>query len=1369
MDMDRPNTPGANHTQTTPNALYSTPTTPTSLRTREVPEVPILFIPAGDQDTGATLENTPALSDLPLLPDSENGSTASLYDEDEAQQEGTNVDKEDNDLLPRISSMYRLLDLFYETGSAGQGGLALHNEHDAEKAYPVLRSGLYLVLPPEHKQGDELFTAYIIYWPESTTWFDNANWSVQRNRVTFMRYLTQLSDQVVALVSTKQASLFSWDSGTRNTEIPTTQISEDDDDDSRMFTFEVAKLDEQEEDVICIPGFKAELWNLAEDKHVKLIGGETTMGVLISSEKPSTKVSKNEKEEYNRFRLKTLWDRPVILSEKISREGLCALMDNGLREKYSTLFTRYESEMSEHSAKFHHNYQLSMAEIQRQLEDEKPQIEKQIRNLTRARSYQFRAFTNRHQDHELADKRPPSQPISDQYSFILELANKWAREPPMAHIRNDRFQQLKTHISIIRYIFGLKETTDIEQRAIINRVIQEGYESLRELHDSKGTSILGKIFNGLGRLIGVKAEEWYKNHKGTSYFEQQSDLDFLSGLHALVGEYPLLFDICQQVFSVLTKYLEDRENQFVSMNLPKAIADTKQRREEQKECFLKNACKANESASWDQLWRDVYGEMEKNKQGASVLCIKEVVIQSKHGHRDPTFILHITHTSWTPKNTHYAFHPFELTQQDFQECQNDITFIPHPILQKRAQLEFDLEEARTVEFIQPMHSVCLVIVGSSQELSVFMNKNMEVGHAIRGQGHKIRLHRDNLGNELLYAYDEIARILVLLHGGLNNPKITWYAFDENYSSLKNGGTISLIDWYEDNSVAIRHMCFVTGKTDICLIDSSNSARVLSLDSEQFGPASLHIGAQVRDAFSAPDGSCLFVTVEDPETNKLMKPTDGKLFAIDVGWSSEPPVITLQRSLDSKFHFGEFIVKLLCLIPIHLAVTKENCFIPLKDGVLNPTFERKLLGADVPTIINSLSVGWYESLFRSYMATKPVRVVSSMGEQSVGVQSIERSAQEDTLLVLFNAAMSNMVLFRNNFAISRNIAGLFKSFQSSAAVLDPQSSPELFNSDLAIIIKDVINSDAKEIVREFSQKFKSIVREEKEQNFMTRLHRGQVHIIPWPVIKSRGFYTLFHRLRNTLENQPFTHGGAGVFLFTLKTLMAKIKANDWGALDKNLAAHRAQQLADWISEAIGRGGIELSNGVWGPLKDIDTDQDIAYNSPISDSVFWVPNDQSDSAEANETLMENILEKLTQTYATYPGQRQALPETAYISELQDTLNAQFDQRVEQVRDWMLTNVKRFPRENQDIPRRLVVYLRDMKGATYAKLGNTPVDNYAHYQRILDVKRSALRWENKLKAINLKGPDSEPKWQEIDHADDHVCSARMHFCGKEHVALC
>ena len=72
---------------------------------------------------------------------------------------------------------------------------------------------------------------------------------------------------------------------------------------------------------------------------------------------------------------------------------------------------------------------------------------------------------------------------------------------------------------------------------------------------------------------------------------------------------------------------------------------------------------------------------------------------------------------------------------------------------------------------------------------------------------------------------------------------------------------------------------------------------------------------------------------------------------------------------SAYRAGEWLVDFLCLIPIHLALTKENRFVPLKDGVSSPELERSLLGADVNRIVDTLSFGWYESLFQSYMASK----------------------------------------------------------------------------------------------------------------------------------------------------------------------------------------------------------------------------------------------------------------------------------------------------------------------------------------------------------------------------------------------------------------
>ena len=75
---------------------------------------------------------------------------------------------------------------------------------------------------------------------------------------------------------------------------------------------------------------------------------------------------------------------------------------------------------------------------------------------------------------------------------------------------------------------------------------------------------------------------------------------------------------------------------------------------------------------------------------------------------------------------------------------------------------------------------------------------------------------------------------------------------------------------------------------------------------------------------------------------------------------------------------------------------------------------------------------------------------------------------------------------------------------------------------------------------FSLKFKHIVRNEAGDNFISKLHRGKLAIIPWPVIQSTRFYELFGALKTRLERQPVTHKSAGEFLRVLKMLMAKLK-------------------------------------------------------------------------------------------------------------------------------------------------------------------------------------------------------------------------------------
>ncbi|KAF9525383.1 hypothetical protein CPB83DRAFT_772200, partial [Crepidotus variabilis] len=545
--------------------------------------------------------------------------------------------------------------------------------------------------------------------------------------------------------------------------------------------------------------------------------------------------------------------------------------------------------------------------------------------------------------------------------------------------------------------------------------------------------------------------------------------------------------------------------------------------------------------------------------------------------------------------------------------------------------------------------------------------------------------------------------------------------------------------------------------------------------------------------------------------KTCKPTGQELAIIvdslDFGALATDFVSQLD-SIGSRFNVGGWIVDILCLIPIHLAVTRENRFVPLKDGVISAEYERSLLGADVSTVVDSISFGWYESILQSYMSTKPVKVVSSMGEQSVGksyslnhladtsfagsamrttegvwmsitptddallvaldfegVHSIERSAQEDTLLVLFNTAVSNLVLFRNNFALSRDITGLFQSFQSSSTVFDPATNPGLFRSTLVIIIKDVLDSDKKEIVREFSLKFQKIVQDEQESNFISRLHRGQLKIVPWPVIQSKQFYSLFPAIKTQLDKQPVTHGSAGNFLQTMKTLMAKLKANDWRAISQSMAGHRAHRLLSMLPNALIHGYSEIEPHPE-PLKDLETDLEIEFD----DSEHQLYLSDSDSENA---LMErdNCLVAVCQRWDNY-HLRASMNEKEWVQGLSEYIGLVVDARVRHVQAWISKNLEGFDKTQHAsitaLERSLDANVINVKANTelckqqcgscqLLCLLNRRHDNRDH--NCLTSHKCDHACEFTDGHLDVIKPCSYP----AGHAGKHICVVEDHLCGE------
>jgi hypothetical protein len=118
----------------------------------------------------------------------------------------------------------------------------------------------------------------------------------------------------------------------------------------------------------------------------------------------------------------------------------------------------------------------------------------------------------------------------------------------------------------------------------------------------------------------------------------------------------------------------------------------------------------------------------------------------------------------------------------------------------------------------------------------------------------------------------------------------------------------------------------------------------------------------------------FATMIETFERTSMKPTGDNLSTLHISATTFDSFLTnfspdAEWNATSIFKAGEWVVDLLCLIPIHLALARDDQFVPLKDGVYSVEVEKSLLGADINHIIDSISFGWYESIFQSYMADK----------------------------------------------------------------------------------------------------------------------------------------------------------------------------------------------------------------------------------------------------------------------------------------------------------------------------------------------------------------------------------------------------------------
>ncbi|KAG9305016.1 hypothetical protein G9A89_007419 [Geosiphon pyriformis] len=511
---------------------------------------------------------------------------------------------------------------------------------------------------------------------------------------------------------------------------------------------------------------------------------------------------------------------------------------------------------------------------------------------------------------------------------------------------------------------------------------------------------------------------------------------------------------------------------------------------------------------------------------------------------------------------------------------------------------------------------------------------------------------------------------------------------------------------------------------------------------------------------------------------------------------------------NTYQLGEWMVDFFCLIPLQIAVARDNEFVPLQDGLFLPEIANNSLDDGygfIGSVSKAISFGWYEAIFEHY-ANLEVKVVSSMGEQSCGksyllnhcvgstfdgsamrctegvwmslvktddvlyvaldfegLASIERTPQEETFLQLLNAALSNLVLFKSQFAVSRDISTMFQRFQDGTNYFG--DDPDIFQARFCIIIKDVARSDREDIVSEFQSKFSKIVDKEEEDNFITKLYRNKMSIVPWPVFNEASFYTTFKQLKVKLDGQNSKYKNARIFVEKIKVLMTKLKVCDWGSVQGTLLTMRTLELKKFLKDAISCGFEQKEDALHVELDLFENHSALNIKHLMSrDDGQLIPDPEVSLAEIfdeienestklmpdaglvllkDESTLTDLSSDLRSFFEEKVQPRCTIPDSQWIEKLENFVKFIIQRRIKRVQQWFARNTNRFEKEQNEIV----------------------ITNYALEQ---EISRLSLFWNfcrlrcNDCGLLCMKASRHSDNEQDMTHdcLTDHKCHSECQF---------
>ncbi|CAE7107205.1 unnamed protein product, partial [Rhizoctonia solani] len=430
---------------------------------------------------------------------------------------------------------------------------------------PILRSGLYLALNPDHDyQGPSKF-AYIVYWPEDTTWDDQAaSSSVRRNRVTFMRYLTKLADQTISLVSSSQARAFVWDTSAHNKDLPEDQ--QDNDDDSRLYSFEVSKSLEQDEDAVGSPGFTVAVESklLPHDtgsSRVRLVPGEQKTALLVVKHEKEQPLEKRFDDNINPMSLRKMVeskDCPLQLGEDLKPEDLDILANHGLRSSYRIIFDRYDDRLRELGVERTSSAAADRRHIEERTSRDRPKVKEEIKHSLRMLYDKLYPCDVSHGPEVTAE-------LHRSFSGLGKVTEEIPRRHKLENVQDKEFQSLKEKWLFIQEYFEKNpRLSDNDQADFINDILNgPGPQADNKSGPSKSKDFKSYI-SSLLRFGGGDSSSYSAvvttGSSPRAITRHISDPNFVAQLRPMEKDYPSLSNLTQRIYDGLGRNLEALES-----------------------------------------------------------------------------------------------------------------------------------------------------------------------------------------------------------------------------------------------------------------------------------------------------------------------------------------------------------------------------------------------------------------------------------------------------------------------------------------------------------------------------------------------------------------------------------------------------------------------------------------------------------------------------------------------------------------------------------------------------------------------------------------------------------------------------------------